>query len=378
MNRPPAEIATLARRHPDVPLIMAHLGGVGWRGVLDVKNCPNVLIDTSGAQPQAELVEFAIEQLDAERVIFGSDWPIRDLAVQRARIDGALVAVKARDAMLGGTMARLLKATEGSGGAVTVNAFDASAWVGSWVFGDGDDEPLDEIVRWLMAAGIHGAVFSPMHAMLAPEPMKANADLLGEIARRDVDGFDARMVPIINPPLPNWREYIAACLDERGNTIVAFKLIPNYHRYSLSDPATNKLANHLMSRGMPLCVQVRMLDERVHHPRMLVPGVPISEVDDLARSHPDLRILACGVYQSELRQLAEADNVSVELSSIESGDTLPNVLDILPPERVMLGTHAPVYYPAPAIAKVQGDGVSSETIAMIATGNAQRFFSVSP
>lgn len=261
---------------------------------------------------------------------------------------------------------------------MTVNAFDASAWIGSWVFGNGDCESLDEMMRWLMAAGIRGAVFSPMRAILAPEPMKANADLLGEIGQHDADGFDARMAPIVNPSLPNWREQIAACLDEHGHTIAAFKLIPNYHTYTLSDSAMTELANHMTSLDVPLCIQVRMLDERAHHPRMLVPGVPIAEVVDLARSHPDLRILTCGVYQSELRQTADSDNVSVELSSIESGNTLPNVLDILPPERVMLGTHAPVYYPAPAIAKVQGEGVSPETIAMIATGNAQRFFSVLP
>ena len=31
----PAEIATLARRHPNVNIIMAHLAGGGWRGVRD-------------------------------------------------------------------------------------------------------------------------------------------------------------------------------------------------------------------------------------------------------------------------------------------------------------------------------------------------------
>src|SRR5665811_2365432 len=45
----PAEIAHLARRHPEVTIIMAHLAGGGVRGVLDVRDCPNVLIDTSVA-----------------------------------------------------------------------------------------------------------------------------------------------------------------------------------------------------------------------------------------------------------------------------------------------------------------------------------------
>lgn len=105
----PAEIATLARRHPDVTIIMAHLAGGGVRGVLDVRDCSNVLVDTSGAQPMAGLVSYAVEQLGPDRVVFGSDWPIRDFAVQRARVDGADLTDEVRAKIMGGTMQRVLE-----------------------------------------------------------------------------------------------------------------------------------------------------------------------------------------------------------------------------------------------------------------------------
>lgn len=82
----PAEIADLARRFPKVTIVMAHLTGDAERGVLDIVDCPNVLIDTSGGQPEAGLVEYAVQRLGAERVIYGSDWPIRDFGVQVARV----------------------------------------------------------------------------------------------------------------------------------------------------------------------------------------------------------------------------------------------------------------------------------------------------
>lgn len=104
----PAQVACLARRHPDVPIIMAHLGGGGWRGVQDVKACPNVLVDTSGAQPQGGLVEYAARELGAARVVFGSDWPIRDFATQKARVTGARLPARQIDAILGRNVARLL------------------------------------------------------------------------------------------------------------------------------------------------------------------------------------------------------------------------------------------------------------------------------
>jgi predicted TIM-barrel fold metal-dependent hydrolase len=104
----PAEIADLARRHPEVTIIMAHLAGGGWRGVRDVLDCSNVLVDTSGAQPHAGLVDYAVELLGAERVVFGSDWPIRDFGAQRARIDGARLTPAQRELVLGGNMERVL------------------------------------------------------------------------------------------------------------------------------------------------------------------------------------------------------------------------------------------------------------------------------
>lgn len=103
-----AQVADLARRHPTVTIIMAHLGGVRWRGVLDVKPYRNVLVDTSGSQPVAGLVEFAVEQLGAERVVYGSDWPLRSYAVQKARVSGAHIGERAKACILGENAARLL------------------------------------------------------------------------------------------------------------------------------------------------------------------------------------------------------------------------------------------------------------------------------
>jgi hypothetical protein len=108
----PAEVASLARRFPAVTFIMAHLGGGRERGVLDVADCANLLVDTSGSQPEAGMVEYGVRRLGPQRVIFGSDWPIRDFATQVGRVFGARLTPEEQELIFRGNAARLLALAE--------------------------------------------------------------------------------------------------------------------------------------------------------------------------------------------------------------------------------------------------------------------------
>ena len=104
----PADIRDLALRYPHVTLVMLHLNGGRERGVLDVKDLPNVYVDTSGSQPDAGYVEFAVQHLGAERLIFGSDAPLRDYGSQLAKVTGAHIDDDAKAKILGRNIAALL------------------------------------------------------------------------------------------------------------------------------------------------------------------------------------------------------------------------------------------------------------------------------
>ena len=104
----PAHVAAVGRRHPTVPLICAHLTGGGHRGLADVADVANVLVDTSGSQPVAGLVEAAVRELGAARVLYGSDAPGRDFAPAVARITGAAITPAEQQAILWSNAARLL------------------------------------------------------------------------------------------------------------------------------------------------------------------------------------------------------------------------------------------------------------------------------
>jgi len=104
----PDDTALLARRHPDVSIIMAHLVGIGFRGVLAAKGLPNLYVDTSGAFPEEGLVEYAVEHLGADHVLYGSDLPIRDGAVKIGSVLGTSLSAKVRHQILYANTARLL------------------------------------------------------------------------------------------------------------------------------------------------------------------------------------------------------------------------------------------------------------------------------
>ena len=105
----PADTALLARRFPQVSVIMAHLTGCGFRGVLEAKGIPNLVVDTSGGLPEANLIEYAVAHLGANHVVYGSDLPIRETSTTMGRILGAEITAAQKRQILHGNARRLLK-----------------------------------------------------------------------------------------------------------------------------------------------------------------------------------------------------------------------------------------------------------------------------
>ncbi len=104
----PVDTASLARKHPDVNIIMAHLVGIGFRGVIAAKGLANLYVDISGAYPEDGLIEYAVEHLGADHVLFGTDLPIRDTAVKIGSVLGANISATAKQKILFDNTANLL------------------------------------------------------------------------------------------------------------------------------------------------------------------------------------------------------------------------------------------------------------------------------
>ena len=93
----PMDFVPFANTFESVALILAHLGnsGTGTRADLQVRALQearhgNVYVDTSSARSlMPGLIEWAVRQVGADRLLYGTDSPLYFAPMQRARIDCA-------------------------------------------------------------------------------------------------------------------------------------------------------------------------------------------------------------------------------------------------------------------------------------------------
>ena len=64
-----------ALTHPETSFIMAHLGGNCYHGIPMIRDLQNVFVDFSGSTCRRDDLPYALAQLGAERILFGTDMP---------------------------------------------------------------------------------------------------------------------------------------------------------------------------------------------------------------------------------------------------------------------------------------------------------------
>jgi predicted TIM-barrel fold metal-dependent hydrolase len=105
----PVDVAALAARHPEVPIVCGHAGADWELGIAAVRGHENVYIGMAGYDPTAGMSETAVEELGAERVLYSSDCSGRSFASQLAKVQGAAISDEARRLILGENLRRLLQ-----------------------------------------------------------------------------------------------------------------------------------------------------------------------------------------------------------------------------------------------------------------------------
>ena len=107
----PLEIAALCARHPNVPVIMDHMGHRYWsdQAIQAARQCESIHLGTTIAAFEPGLIARAVREVGAERVVFGSNAPsaFPDLAVES--IKRAKLGDRAEELILGENLARIYR-----------------------------------------------------------------------------------------------------------------------------------------------------------------------------------------------------------------------------------------------------------------------------
>jgi predicted TIM-barrel fold metal-dependent hydrolase len=117
-----ADFVPWLNEFPEVRLILAHIG-CGWDGdlthqvrAIQKSQHGNIFADTSSARSITPgLIEWAVREVGAERVLFGTDSPLYFAAMQRARIDLADLTAAQKEKILWRNALDLFEDEFGSG-----------------------------------------------------------------------------------------------------------------------------------------------------------------------------------------------------------------------------------------------------------------------
>ena len=115
-NSLPEDFVRFADAYPEVTLILSHLGH-GWDGdrshqvrAIQASRRGNIYVDTSSiASMIARLVEWAVAEVGADRILYGTDSPLYYAPAQRARIDTAEISDEAKRKILCENSERVLR-----------------------------------------------------------------------------------------------------------------------------------------------------------------------------------------------------------------------------------------------------------------------------
>lgn len=112
----PDDFVPFANRHSNITLLLAHLGNGGAANgdprlqvrAIEQSKHGNIIVDTSSARSLSPgLLEWAVQQVGAERILFGTDTPLYHTAMQHARVAYADISEEAKHLILRGNAERV-------------------------------------------------------------------------------------------------------------------------------------------------------------------------------------------------------------------------------------------------------------------------------
>lgn len=253
---------------------------------------------------------------------------------------------------------------------------DVNAYLGHFAFRQLRHNTPEALLRQMDAKGIERAAVSSASAITYRNAQSGNDELEAAIRpHRD------RLIPlaVINPFYAGWEHDLKICHDDFG--IRGLRLYPKWHNYDLKDACAGELISAATALNLPISIPLRVEDYRQRSWLVDVPDIPVAEIVEVVKAHPQARFVlvnGAGFANSPLGR--ESDrlpaNYWIEISRLTAvlGNELGQLLDRLGPDRLVFGTGMPFTYADPALVKLEVLDATQDVKDKIGGGNAAALF----
>ncbi|QXD25497.1 hypothetical protein F7C95_06270 [Opitutia bacterium ISCC 51] len=252
-----------------------------------------------------------------------------------------------------------------------MNFIDTNAWSGSWPFGSVSSVNSEAPRVSRVGYEINEALISPFDAVFQTDPMPGNRANFKALAM--LRSF--RPLPILNPATPAWKEHLEEISDH--GRVVAVRLLPAYHGYSLRSASVKKLIEELAAKKLKLVITARLVDERQEHPALSIKPISIPQIKGFLDKAPELHPLIQGLGVHELKELSTTQGAfSTDTSFAEWEDTLRVLKADIPVSRILFGSLSPLQVAQAQFDKVRLSSLPRGQRDAVAMCNAQSFFDI--
>jgi predicted TIM-barrel fold metal-dependent hydrolase len=155
------------------------------------------------------------------------------------------------------------------------------------------------------------------------------------------------------------------------------RLHPNYHGYALDNPAFAELLGAAAQCGLIVQIVLKMEDERTLHP--LLKDLPATDLGPIrsalaqGRRPPIVLLNSLGNLRGEsLKRVLAAPGVWTDIAMLEGAAGLERLVAQVGADRLLFGSHAPLYYADAAHLKLKESVLTPGQVDVIVEGNARR------
>lgn len=275
---------------------------------------------------------------------------------------------------------------------------DINCYVGHWPFKRLQHNTCALLLDRMNRFGVDVSVVSNINGIFYKNTQSANEELCDEI--NSDDRFRGRLIPfaVINPIYAGWRDDFETCVTELG--MKGLRLYPKYHDYEITDPALVELVKMARDRGLPVALDIRMVDSRqrswmdiplfegnaTEKFDIITKEWSLRNVVPIIREVPDAKYMivnlanGLGLSDADLDIVKRADILfDTSGRSIREDNTLSELIRRFGKDKFAFGTHAPILDYLTGRLRIESmpdSEVDEATRELLRSGNARRMLDV--